>query len=957
MISRRPLATQTTLSINRKNTDPRITTAYWLYESNGNGIYIVHKTTRAGCTTALVAESMNRNETFLVVVPTNAIADETVIEDSIQYSDASGKKIIHIPSNHSCVINEEMCEKWPDLRKLPILPLADKCVDCEHYSCCPVTEIVRPGHHDGIAITYQKLVALMIAMSSRPNTTAEKVIEKISTVKNFIFDEVHEMQYGRSISVTIYDNTSQEKHIDMAKYMTLVDDFPYIRSVVVNFSMFLEEETTVRQIFIMHNNASDENYYRHKLSKTLKNNYTEIGKEDTTKATMAVYEELIRLTKERKKYNLHMSDILTLYKILCVITSERIMIHGLREKGHVKVNLVAVDQMFTNMLKSYMMSIQNNPARIILTSATICSHDYESYFMPGTEIQNKVFGNGGDPMNTNAKMMILADSKKYGTTGRNSFYHKKDEILMNICEILNRYGDDEVIIVTLSIAEAIKLQEDLKAFGHRHEVTYYKAPTMMGVSAKARVMIAVGTAEKPSNAFDAIRDTKEESLILREEAIHCDTWQAWSRVKDPNGQVPSLVFALGCSYDDCCNVVKWGYNRKILLESYEQKSGYKINVSCKDNITKPIVKKCKDFVNMLATAESHKPCKNLFTSKCAKIPIYYNIGKMRQNEVKINLRSELLNLFVSRDDVYAEQSKDGSYFKVSNQITEQLLKNHIDGKITIGVYTLNKKNQVQWLCFDVDAHQKEGESEEDLLQKQQKAEQEKNMLCSFFDETKVPYLLEASGTPYSYHVWVFLKPVNAKIARAFGNDVLKQLGIKKMEVFPKQTKITKNGYGNLVKLPLATHRKNGNLSKLFINGEWVRDFDELTVGAIDISEYESEATVKSVAAKPKTEGIRPIFHWALAQDLTGSSDAHFMRVAIVREFYNNGVNDPYDLAMLFQHQDDFKLDYSIDQVNSIIKDDFGVWSWETLEERCAILVEKYNEEKNKQMRETCEATT
>lgn len=933
---------QTTLgTINRINTDPRITTAYWLFQRMVNGIYVFYKTTRAGCTTATVAESMNRDEQFLVVVPTNAIADETVIEDSIKYSDAVGKKIIHIPSNHACIINEEMCEKYPDLKQLPILPLADKCSECEHYSCCPVTSIIREKNIDGIAITYQKLAALMIAMAGRPNTTAEKVIEKISTVKNFVFDEIHEMQYGRSINITIYDNSKQDKQFNPARFLALVDDYPYIRSIVANFTMFMEEETTSRAIFIMHNNASDDDYYKHKLSKTLKNNYTDIGKENSTKATMAVYEELIDLTKKRKEYNLHMSDILTLYKILCVITSDRIVVHGIRDRGHVKVNLVAVDQMFTNMLKSYMMSIQNNPARIILTSATICSHDYESYFMPGAEVHNMVFGNGGDPMNTNSRMLILADTKKFGVTGRNSLYNRKDEILGRITGILDRYGDEDCIITTMSMSEAQKLQKDLEAFGHPHLVTYYKAPSMMGVSAKARVMIAVGCAEKPSNAFDAIRDTKEESLILKEEAIHCDTWQAWSRVKDPAGKIPSLVFALGCSYDDCCNIVTWGYNRKISLESYEQKNGYKTYVSCKDNITKPIVKKCKDFDNMLTVAEMHKQCKNLFTSNCAKIPIYYNIGKMRQNEVKISLQSELLNLFVSRDDVYAEQSINGSYFKVSGKITEQLLKNHIAGKITIGVYTLNTKNQVQWLCFDVDAHPKEEDTEADILQKQQRAEQEKNALCGFFDETKVPYLLEASGTPFSYHVWVFVKPVEAVKAREFGRDVLKHLGIKKMEVFPKQTKITKNGYGNLVKLPLATHRKNGLQSKLFINGEWVRDFDELTVGAIDISGYEPEKKERPVKQVTKSNGVRPIFNWAITQTLTGT-EGHAMRIAVVREFHNNGISDPYDLAMLFHAQPDFDLDYSIKMVESIIKDDYGVWSWDTLVDRCGGFVESYN---------------
>ena len=67
-----------------------------------------------------------------------------------------------------------------------------------------------------------------------------------------------------------------------------------------------------------------------------------------------------------------------------------------------------------------------------------------------------------------------------------------------------------------------------------------------------------------------------------------------------------------------------------------------------------------------------------------------------------------------------------------------------------------------------------------------------------------------------------------------------------------------------------------------------------------------------------------------------------MRIAVVSEFYNNGINDPYDLAMLFQSQPDFDLDYSIDQVKSIIKNDYGVWSWDTLIDRCGGFVESYN---------------
>ncbi|WP_269849536.1 hypothetical protein [Methanosarcina horonobensis] len=47
------------------------------------------------------------------------------------------------------------------------------------------------------------------------------------------------------------------------------------------------------------------------------------------------------------------------------------------------------------------------------------------------------------------------------------------------------YGNDDCIIIALNTKEAIKLEAALKEAGHEHDVTYYKAPEMMGVSAKA----------------------------------------------------------------------------------------------------------------------------------------------------------------------------------------------------------------------------------------------------------------------------------------------------------------------------------------------------------------------------------------------------------------------------------------------------------------------------------------
>jgi hypothetical protein len=480
-------------------------------------------------------------------------------------------------------------------------------------------------------------------------------------------------------------------------------------------------------------------------------------------------------------------------------------------------------------------------------------------------------------------------------------------------------------------------------------VTYYKAPEMMGVSADARVMIAVGVADKPSNSFDAITETKEESLVLREEAVHCDTWQAWSRVKDPNGEVPSLVFALGCSVEQCENVSTWGFGRTVEICDYSANQKKIVNIHADSkNITKPIIKKCKNFDKMLSDADKHKQTKKVFISKSAKVPIYYIIGRFDKKQMKIFSQSELIKLLVNREDVYAEQSVKGSYFKVSGTITDKMLQNHVDGKITIGTYTLNNANEVTWMCYDIDAHLKEEDSEEEVIKKQQNADIDKDKICNFLESVNLPYMLEASGTPHSYHIWLFLEPVKATKAKELGKMILKECGVK-CELFPKQCKITKNGYGNLVKLPFATHRKNGNLSKIFIDGEFVREFESYDVGIIDISSFElPKKKSKCNVPKPKHIGnlkrgdIRPIFKWALTQRLE-HEEGHWMRIGIVREYYNSGMTDPDDLARLFSNQPDYIFDYSREKVMSIICVEMPPWRWETVVDKCPSFVRRFDE--------------
>ncbi len=936
---------QTPLVVPRTNQDRRIATAYNLLNAYLEGLYIVHKTTRAGCTTALVAESLNREERFLVVVPTNKIADKTVIEDSVKYSDRNTSNVIRIPSNHACLKNQELCEKYPDLHKLPILPLADSCPECENYYSCPVTRILHEHRScDGIALTYQKLVALMMASSSRPNTTAEQVLVNISRIHNAVFDEVHEIQYGRSTGIAIYNDVRKDtKWLDTSRYIPLMEHFDHIRKVVVAFGMMMGEADVQNAVMQTYNNAADDNYYRHKLSKTLKNCYCDVG-EDSAKFIMAVYSDIIKLTIARKEYKLSMLDVLDLYRIMNIVMSEQVVIHGTRDRGAIKIWMVAVDRMFTSMLSSFIMSIQNKARRTLLTSATICSHDYDQYFMDRTCPHDITFGMGGDPMDTNSKMLILADSKRYHVTGGRSRYNKKHEILQRITTLLDLYGDDDCTIITLSIAEAMEMEKELEAFGHPHHVTYYKAPEMMGISSDARVMIAVGLADKPSNAFDAICETKEKSLVLREEAVHCDTWQAWSRAKDPAGVVPSLVFALGCTLEQCESIVTWGFGRKVEIKNNGNGKKREVKVVLdRSVITFPHIIKCSNFEHMLEAAETHKPFKKFLVKLKEKRtieqkPLIYSIISGLLTKVRYVLQCSKFELIkshlINRFDAFAEQNVNGTkYFRVSIPITDRLIENHIAGKITIGAYSTSRDGTCKWICFDVDAHRKPEDSEEDVIEKELKAEHDLKKLTSFLDNVGLKCLVESSGSPHSYHVWMLIEEVAVEKAYYFANAIAKEAGFDG-EVNPKQRTWNKdNQYGNLVKLPFALHRKHRVFSH--IHG-WEGETMDIAVYDISNIEIPKARTNRSRSLRPvnvKIKGVRPCILAALEKDLSGDQ-GNKMRVAIVREFYSFGMADKEQLIDLFRGQNDFDHGKTEYHVTKIIERDFNVWPMETLLERC-----------------------
>jgi len=173
--------------------------------------------------------------------------------------------------------------------------------------------------------------------------------------------------------------------------------------------------------------------------------------------------------------------------------------------------------------------------------------------------------------------------------------------------------------------------------------------------------------------------------------------------------------------------------------------------------------------------------------------------------------SSLHKFFVSRDDCYCLQVKRG-YVKVDAPLTDDVLEQHVRGKLTVGSYQLTVDNHVKWLCFDLDP--------EKLVDPKQTARKILNVCFEEKEEAdgkKRPrvwrraVLLEASRHPDpSFHVWIlFQPPVHAEVAHYLGIRLLDLAGLnpKQVELFPKQSMLSADRpFGNFVKLPLGKHQ-------------------------------------------------------------------------------------------------------------------------------------------------------
>ena len=157
---------------------------------------------------------------------------------------------------------------------------------------------------------------------------------------------------------------------------------------------------------------------------------------------------------------------------------------------------------------------------------------------------------------------------------------------------------------------------------------------------------------------------------------------------------------------------------------------------------------------------------------------------------------KIRELFIVRDDTFAIQLDDGTYNRVNEHLTDDIILKHLNGEITIAVYQLDNNSLIKWVCFDFDKNKYDALKLFEYLKSHEKYRKS----C----------IIEDTGGRGA-HVWIFFNPtIPASVGKFLASEIIKNVEVE-CEIFPKQDNIFE-GVGNCVRLPFGVHRKYGRRS-------------------------------------------------------------------------------------------------------------------------------------------------
>lgn len=195
-----------------------------------------------------------------------------------------------------------------------------------------------------------------------------------------------------------------------------------------------------------------------------------------------------------------------------------------------------------------------------------------------------------------------------------------------------------------------------------------------------------------------------------------------------------------------------------------------------------------------------------------------------------------LSFFKGRSGVHAVQTKMGKtwgYIPVHREMLAEDVRTHMSGQKTLGIYVTDVNNVSSLMVLDLDirkAYMKSyAQNPEERTRLIALLKENSKRLLELCMGSGLQPLIETSGNK-GIHFWFFSEePIACRYWRALGSWLINRLKAipeeLSWEVFPKQDKVSSDGLGNLVKLPLGTHQKTGRQS-LFVDSDSFEPFED-----------------------------------------------------------------------------------------------------------------------------------
>lgn len=173
-----------------------------------------------------------------------------------------------------------------------------------------------------------------------------------------------------------------------------------------------------------------------------------------------------------------------------------------------------------------------------------------------------------------------------------------------------------------------------------------------------------------------------------------------------------------------------------------------------------------------------------------------------------DIKQRFIDLFRGREDVHASQwvNRAGKvgYTPINRPITDDDVREHLAGDITLASYIHKSDNTVKFAVIDVD-----GKKESNRDDAMEMGFQIKQVAHRF----GIPVSLEDSGWK-GCHCWIFFsESIPAGLARKLGMMLVAHVqplpkGVT-TEVFPRQEKLGDDVLGPIMKLPYGVHKATG----------------------------------------------------------------------------------------------------------------------------------------------------